>query len=201
MTNAFDGSLISLEGLDGAGTTTLAENLKEELPEYEFTQEPSHGKYGRIVREELQSEDDPTLSDFFLFLADRFDHCDSLIGPKLSKGTNVITDRYDLSTYAYQSRVVEEDLGIRRPYDYISDVSDYWVIEPDLTLYIDISPGESLERISEEREKYEVEERLRGARKVYDDHYDLLSYVERIDGTQSEEDVLEEALGHIEDLQ
>lgn len=195
--NDFNGTLIVVEGLDGAGTTTLCESLKEEL-DAECTQEPSTGKYGRMVREELQSESDPTLSDFFLFLADRYDHCQSLIGPKLEKGDTVITDRYNLSTYAYQSSVVSDALGIEEPELFISMVVDDWVISPDVTIYLDVPVEESLDRIDSD-EKYEKRGRLEEAREIYN-WWTNAESVKKIDATQSEEEVFEEAMEVIEEL-
>lgn len=195
--NEYEGTLIVVEGLDGSGTTTLCESLQEEI-DAEFTQEPSTGKYGRIVREELQSEDDPTLSDFFLFLADRYDHCRSLIGPKLEAGETVITDRYNLSTYAYQSPVVSNALDVENPSLFISAVEDGWVIPPDITIYLDIPVEESMDRIDSE-EKYEKTERLEQARDIYQ-WWANADHVTQIDATQSEEAVLEEAMEELEEL-
>lgn len=195
--NDFEGTLIVVEGLDGAGTTTLCESLKEEM-DAECTQEPSAGKYGRMVREELQSGSDPTLSDFFLFLADRYDHCQSLIGPKLDKGEVVITDRYNLSTYAYQSSVVGEALGMENPELFISMVVDDWVIAPDVTIYLDVPVEESMDRIDSD-EKYEKKSRLEEAREIYN-WWTNVDSVKKIDATQSEEEVFEEAMEVIEEL-
>lgn len=198
--NNFDGVFVTVEGLDGAGTTTLCDNLQRELEGWEFTQEPSTGKYGRIVREELKSESDPTLSDFFLFLADRYDHCQSLIGPKLDDGSNVISDRYNLSTYAYQTPVVEKATDVHSPNHYISQIVKEWVIQPDLTIVIDIPPEESLERVGGEREKYEKLSRLEKARDIYKYYTRNQDHVVEIDGQQSEEEVLEEALQKIDEI-
>lgn len=194
--NDFDGIFVSVEGLDGAGTTTLCRNLKEELDGWEFTHEPSNGKYGRIVQEELRSDSDPTMSDFFLFLADRYDHCESLIGPKLDAGANVITDRYNLSTYAYQSQVVWDVDGVNP--GYIEEVVEPWVITPDVTILLDIPVEECLNRISGE-EKYETKSRLLDARRQYRSLLFEREHVVKVDATQSEEEVLQESLEIIDE--
>lgn len=121
--NDYDGTLIAAEGLDGSGTSTLIDNLKEEYSDndgFVFTKEPSDLYYGQAVRERLSMENDATPADFFAFLADRYQHCDEVIEPALEDGKTVITDRYALSTYAYQSKVLDDELGIIDPAKYLS---------------------------------------------------------------------------------
>jgi len=193
MVNKYEGRLISLEGIDGSGTTTLLENLTEEISisEIETSCEPSEGVYGRYLRKELSSDSDPTASDFFMFCADRYDHCHSLIGPSLEKGKTVITDRYQLSTYAYQAPVLEP--FVDEPIDFIDETLDDFVIEPDLTILIDIPVDVALKRVGDDTEKYEKRESLERAREIYLQQAEERDYVEVIDGTQSEEEVFEEA--------
>lgn len=198
--NNYDGDLIVIEGIDGAGTSTVADSLKQHhYPDFEYTQEPSSGKYGRIVREELQSDSEPTTSDFFLFCADRFDHIESLIGPKLDKGQNVLTDRYNLSTFAYQSRVIDKDIDVIDPFDYIDEIVGQFVIEPDLTILIDAPVEETFDRLDEDKEKYEKVERLKEARETYLHFADRLEYVEVVDGTQQPGEVIADCIKLIED--
>lgn len=190
--NEYSGRLVSVEGLDGAGTTTVVSALNEWLKGGSaavFTKEPSEGTYGRYLRKELQSDSDPSVSDFFMFCADRYDHCHSLIGPSLDEGKGVITDRYQLSTYAYQSPVLEP--YVDDPIEFIDDTLNNFVIEPDLTILIDIPVDVSLERIGDDTEKYEKRETLECARDIYLEMADRRDYVEIIDGTQTEEEVIE----------
>lgn len=190
----YPGAFIVLEGIDGAGTTTLASRLQDTLDDtWNFTQEPSHGKYGRIIREELQSDSDPTLSDMFLFLADRYDHIQSLIGPTLDRGEHIICDRYNLSTFAYQTPVVDDELAIIDGYQYIAKSVEPWVIEPDLTIWLDIPVQIALQRYRG-NEKYEKRHRLESAREIYAQAHERLDYVQRIDGTKAPDLVEEEAI-------
>jgi len=198
--NSYEGNLIVLEGVDGVGTTTVAESLKEEhYPEFEYTAEPSEGTYGRYLRKELQSDSDPTSSDFFLFCADRFDHVESLIGPKMDKGETVVTDRYNLSTFAYQSRVIDEEMDTVDPYDYIDRIVGQFIIEPDLTILIDAPVEETFDRLGDDKEKYEKIERLKDARRTYLYFAEEYDYVEVVDGTQEPEGVLRECLELIDE--
>ena len=198
--NSYEGSLIVLEGIDGTGKGTVIEELKENYyPDFNYTREPSDGAYGRLVRQELQSDSDPTSSDFFLFCADRFDHVESLIGPKLEKGETVVTDRYNLSTFAYQSRVIDEEMDTVDPYDYIDRIVGQFIIEPDLTILIDAPVEETFDRLDDDTEKYEKVERLKDARRTYLYFAEEYDYVEVVDGTQEAEYVLRDCLELIED--
>ena len=192
--NNHEGKLIAVEGIDGSGKGTVIEELKEYHPGFNYSREPSSGKYGRLVREELQSDSDPTASDFFLFCADRFDHIHSLIGPKLDKGETVVTDRYNLSTFAYQSRVIDEDMDTVDPYEYIDTVVGQFVIEPDLTILIDAPVEHTFDRLDEDKEKYEKIDRLKEARRNYLYFAEQFDYVEVVDGTQDIESVVNDAL-------
>jgi len=199
--NSYEGSLISVEGTDGSGKGTVIGELRENYyPNFEYTQEPSNGKYGRITRQELQSDSDPTSSDFFLFCADRFDHVHSLIGPKLEQGETVVTDRYNLSTFAYQSRVIDEEMDTVDPYDYIDHIVGQFIIEPDLTILIDAPVEETFERLDDDKEKYEKVERLKDARRTYLYFAEEYDYVEMVDGTQEPEEVIADCLELIDDV-
>ena len=192
--NNYSGRLVTLEGIDKSGKSSLVSNLQEwigDVEALEVSKEPSEGVYGRYLRKELASDSDPTVSDFFMFCADRYDHCHSLIGPSLEKGKTVITDRYQLSTYAYQAPVLEP--FVDEPIGFIDETLDNFVIEPDLTILIDIPVDVALERVGDDTEKYEKRDSLERAREIYLQEAEKRDYVEVIDGTQSEEEVLEEA--------
>ncbi|HEY6098980.1 MAG TPA: dTMP kinase [Anaeromyxobacter sp.] len=106
------GRLIVVEGLDGAGTTTqsrlLGERLAAEGRRVHVTAEPSRGPVGALVRQVLTRRivgdgagfDPAALA--LLFAADRLDHHAVEIAPKLAQGIHVVSDRYTLSSLAYQ---------------------------------------------------------------------------------------------------
>jgi len=200
--NSYSGKLVSLEGVDGSGTSTAVQNLYQVLDsDWCRTQEPSVGRYGRMVREGLQSDDDPTVSDFFMFCADRFDHCQSLIGPRLESGHNIITDRYNLSTYAYQSPILEDRLENRGGIEYIDEVLGDFIIEPDLTILLDLPVEEALARKKgDEEEKYEDKERLMNTRSIYKEVSEKKDYVQIIDARQEEQEIMWKCYDLIEAL-
>lgn len=107
------GMFIVIEGIDGAGTTTQAARLAEwfthrGLPVHR-TWEPSPGRIGRLIREYLAGAVDAPDPDrhyhslALLFAADRLDHLAREVEPRLREGAFVISDRYALSSLAYQS--------------------------------------------------------------------------------------------------
>src|SRR5271167_2017910 len=108
------GRFVVLEGIDGSGTTTqvarLADRLRAQGVAVRATREPSDGPLGTLVRHVLsgrvvipggRAPGWATMA--LLFAADRLDHVESEIEPFLAEGGDVISDRYDASSLAYQS--------------------------------------------------------------------------------------------------
>jgi dTMP kinase len=141
------------------------------------------------------------VSDFFMFCADRFDHCNSLIGPRLEVGENVLTDRYNLSTYAYQSPILEKELEVWDGVKYIDEVLEDFIIEPDLTILLDLPVEQALERKEgDEKEKYEDRKRLEQTRSVYRQVANDKDYVEIIDARQEEQEIMWKCYDLIEEV-
>ncbi|MBI5509698.1 MAG: dTMP kinase [Deltaproteobacteria bacterium] len=102
------GLLIALEGIDGSGTTTQGATLAEALAArgltVHLTAEPSVGPVGEVIRRVLRGELSMSSRVLaMLFAADRIDHLEREIAPQLDRGAVVISDRYLLSSLAYQS--------------------------------------------------------------------------------------------------
>jgi dTMP kinase len=146
---AHPGRFIVLEGLDGAGTTTQAARLGDFLRRtgrrVHVTAEPTAGPVGSLIRLALgrrfvdargRQVDPCALA--LLFAADRLDHLASDVRPKLAAGIDVVTDRYVLSSYAYQSAAT----GDR---DFVV-AANARAIRPDLTLYLKVRPEIALRR-------------------------------------------------------
>ncbi len=134
------GSLIAIEGLDGAGLTTQANRLVDYLNAKDHhamvTSEPTTGPIGRLLREVLAKRSllshagaMPTLS--LLFAADRVDHFHRLVAPALAAGTTVVSDRWYHSSLAYQRTGVDRD--------WIAGLNRY-TRTPDVTIFLDITP-------------------------------------------------------------
>lgn len=155
------GLFITFEGLDGAGTTTQARLLADEfdakgIPVH-LTKEPSEGPVGNllslVLKRRLVSPSagrplDPFPDDLLalLFAADRIDHIHAEILPKLREGVVVISDRYLLSSYAYQS------LGC--DLSWVREINAH-ALAPDITFLIDVPAPVCLRRI--ERARWETE--------------------------------------------
>ena len=119
--NPGPGRFFVIEGLDGAGTTTQVHLLHRRLRAcrtVHLTREPSDGPAGlqiRLVLENRVKVDPAVLAA--LFAADRMDHLyheEGGILARLARGSDVITDRYYLSSLAYQ--------GMNQDWDWLWDM-------------------------------------------------------------------------------
>jgi dTMP kinase len=101
------GLLVALEGIDGCGKSTqaarLARSLRARGRDVVQTREPSEGPIGREIRAlARKGERVPAERELELFTDDRREHVAQVIEPALAAGRWVVTDRYFLSTVAYQ---------------------------------------------------------------------------------------------------
>lgn len=137
---------IVIEGIDGAGTTTqslrLLEALRARNVAVHGTREPSDGPVGLLLRQiltgKLASAGEATplrgKKLALLFAADRMDHLESEVLPRIDAGVCVLSDRYDHSSIAYQS--VSERSSDSIPW--LRDLNRF-ATRPDLTLVLDVS--------------------------------------------------------------
>lgn len=187
-----EGLFVTIEGIDGAGKTTVVEAIEEEYAEAVTTSEPSTLNTGVLVRELLQQEDSHPITDFMAFMADRVKHIDEVVEPALEEGKLVVSDRYADSTRAYQPLFLKE--YIDNPHVYIEDVIRPWNRTPDITIEIRISPQTAMSRVTS-GEKYEKGDMLR---KVHH-NYQMLSRTHSarwniVDGEQSQEKVIQDVV-------
>jgi dTMP kinase len=191
------GRLIVIEGLDGAGTTTQTKRLVEHLNAYgrkaHATREPSDGPVGRLIREMLTGDhaiEGQKLSQGtfgLLFAADRLDHMQREVDPKIADGTTVISDRWYHSSLAYQ--------GTGADRDWITMLNSR-ARKPELTIFLQVRPEVAAQRRAAARRKEELFEDLRMQQEV-DAGYkatiaELKAQGERIeilDGEQAEDQV------------
>ena len=101
------GVFIAFEGGEGAGKDTQIELLKArpELADAVFTREPGGTEAGNEIRALLLKEHTPALdaqTELLLFLSARAELMNQTIRPALRAGKTVISNRFGLSTYAYQ---------------------------------------------------------------------------------------------------
>ncbi|MDJ0850384.1 MAG: dTMP kinase [Myxococcota bacterium] len=139
------GRLVAFEGIDGCGKSTQVERLARALREaghdLVVTAEPTRGRWGRRIREMARSGEPVTAEEELRwFFADRREHVAEVLAPALAAGQLVITDRYYLSSVAYQGA---RGLDWR---EILADSEAEFPV-PDLVLLLEIEPGAGLERV------------------------------------------------------
>lgn len=148
------GVLITIEGGEGSGKTTLIEKLCEKLSQDGHTviktREPGGTPLGVEIRKLLLHNEELNLnerSELFLFLADRAHHVETVIKPALANNHTVLCDRFTDSTLAYQGLARDRDL------DQLETLCNAATdnIKPHLTFYLDIDPKIGLERVHTKR--------------------------------------------------
>jgi len=155
------GKFLVIEGLDGSGTTTqmdfLTASLRQRGLPVHATCEPSKGPIGALIRQALsgrlclnakgQALSPGTLA--LLFAADRDDHLEAEIKPALANGHWVVSDRYLLSSLAYQSLSLSTE--------WIMALNQHALL-PDCTVFLKIEPKLAAERmrVRHQAELYEA---------------------------------------------
>jgi dTMP kinase len=138
--------LITFEGVEGAGKTTLAHHLAEWLRAQgipvQLTREPGGSALGTHLRPILLHEPLDAWAELFLFLADRRQHTLQVILPAREHGVWVLCDRYADSTLVYQGYGRGLDIALIRRLNAIA-TSD---LTPDLTVLIDLPVEDALAR-------------------------------------------------------
>jgi len=190
--------LVTLEGLDGSGKTTVWEALHDVYPDATFTREPTESWYGEAVQRSLEDDDADPLAELFLYTADHAAHLESTVRPALERGDLVISDRYYDSRFAYQGASLDD--VVTRPVEYIRGIHRAFSIEPHLTIYLEVDPRTAVQR-SDAGNKFERERYLSAVR----DNYERLIENEpqrfvRVDATQPPEAVLERVEEVLEDV-
>lgn len=190
------GFFITFEGIDGCGKSTQAKLLEENLKNIGYdafwTKEPGGTEIGKMIREILlkfNEEIDP-LTEFLLFASDRSAHVKEIIR-ELSRGKIVISERFKDSSIAYQG------YGGGLSINFIERIHrEITIIEPDLTILLDISPVVSVKRVKVpdriEKRGIEYLERVRNGylilSKLYKNRYVIL------DGSKDKKELSEEIL-------
>jgi dTMP kinase len=202
------GRLITIEGIDGAGKSTLAARLLDALTgrgvNVELLREPGGVPASERIRELVI---DPNLhvaarTEALLYAAARAQLVEEAIDPLLASGTWLLLDRFIDSSLAYQGG--GRQLGI----DAVRAINDFAIRTawPDRTLLLLIDPEQGRSRSQSRAARPDRLERER------DDFFErtIAAYLElaskdperirRIDATRPPEQVLAAALAEIADL-
>jgi len=166
------GKFITLEGLDGAGKSTqlawLSSCLERRSIVHKVTREPGGTPIGEKLRELLLDRNQrlhPETEALLMFAARR-EHLAKIVVPALEAGVWVLCDRFTDATFAYQAG------GSGLAWERIA-MLETWVqggLQPDLTLYFDVTPQTGRSRTDAARapDRFEKEdeayfERVRNA--------------------------------------
>lgn len=188
-------NFIVLEGIDGAGTSTQLNLLKNRLsPEKTvYTAEPTTLSTGKFLRSVLRGEEKLTPeTTAFLFAADRQEHLYGSGGivESCTSGKLVISDRYVFSSLAYQSITCGEELPRKLNQNFPL---------PEYLFFFEITPQASLKRIEKRdvTEIYEKKDFLEATALQYEkviSYYETLQtgmHIIRLDATESIEKLSE----------
>lgn len=150
-----NGILISIEGLDGSGKSTVATHIAKILSakgqNITLTREPGTTNFGRQVREMLNYKDLNLCpkAEFLLFASNRAQHFYETIIPQLKTGNIIVSDRMADSSIAYQG------FGYGLDIDFIKQVNAYamYNLKPHYTIYLKANPEIVFNRIKNRNAK------------------------------------------------
>lgn len=134
------GLFVTIEGIEGAGKSTLASALAYELRLLGFkvvvTAEPGGGEVGDSIRRILLNSANiiSDKAELLLFEAARAQHVDSKILPALGDGSIVICDRFTDSTIAYQGYARGIDINTIK---WLNEYATSGLI-PNVTILLDL---------------------------------------------------------------
>lgn len=203
-----NGTLISFEGPEGAGKSSILEAILPLLEEkgipYITTREPGGVDIAEKIRQVILDPDHTSMdakTELLLYIASRRQHLVERVLPALAAGKVVLMDRFIDSSVAYQ--------GYGRGLS-VEDIE--WLnqfatdgLKPDLTLYFDLDVEEGLARIARNQEREVNRLDLEGLELHYKVRQGYLALAEKeperivkIDASQSFETVLADVLTILE---
>ncbi|QFR64495.1 dTMP kinase [Schleiferilactobacillus harbinensis] len=199
-----NGLFISFEGPDGAGKSSMLQQLVPVLEAYSdhsvvLTREPGGSPIAEQIRHVILDSNNTDMAastEALLYAAARAQHLHDVIRPALRQGKIVLSDRYVDSSIAYQG--AGRELGT----DAVAAINRFATngTMPQLTVYVDVPPAVGIARIQHYRAQ--PEDRLEEAGAAFHDRvraaYQALAHQEQqrivtVDGTQPIQTVADQA--------
>lgn len=149
--------LITFEGIDGSGKTTLIKHVGKYLKSKNLNTLITYEPFDKDIRNLIKSGNYLPKAELALFMADRVQHIEQVIFPALKANIIVLCDRFIDSTIAYQfgGNGISPDV-IKAMYKLLN-----YPIYPERTYYLDIYVSEAMFRISnrysKEYDKYDYQ--------------------------------------------
>ncbi len=161
------GMLVVLEGVDGAGKSSVLKRLAAFASELSLEvvqgREPTNGPYGRRLRESALNGRFSMAEELDLFVRDRRQHVEEVIAPALSRGALILLDRYYFSTAAYQGARGADPEAVLA-------LNEAFAPKPNLVLLLDCPPVQTLARIQARgggADAFEKLEELEAVRRIF----------------------------------
>lgn len=201
------GLLIAIEGVDGCGKTSLANNLykyfKSLNKDILLTKEPGATPLGKYIKEYIVTNELDNYCEFLLFAADRAEHIKKIIKPALSNNQIIISDRFVDSSIVYQGFAGNVDLN------FIEFINNFILgdIKQDLTIYINVDYYTAKDRIlkrEKNKNKFDKFDNAQfdffqtiidGFNNIFKNRDNILT----IDGTLNEKEILDIAKSYLEE--
>ncbi len=175
-----------IEGIDGSGKTTILEALKGDpfFASWEFLREPTDGPFGKKIREIISQSDRVysrqtrnELTD--LFIQDRIWDNENNIMPLIKKKKNILSDRYYISTAAYQGMDRKEVLKIL-----VEQMENPLILNPDFIFFLNIDVATSLDRIRKRNTQKEIFEKKDSLLRIFNNYLIIEDYFSTSDDFQ-----------------
>lgn len=151
-----NGVFITFEGGEGSGKSSQIKVLNQKLNKLDYdtvlTREPGGTAGAEAIRHVILSGGAEKLGtdvEAMLFSAARSDHVEKVIKPALKSHKVVLCDRFFDSTRVYQGATGRVDMEFLYSLERIA-CDDVW---PDLTLILDLSAEEGMQRANARRSK------------------------------------------------
>jgi dTMP kinase len=197
------GKFITVEGIDGAGKTTVVDYichvLRSEGIEFIRTREMGGTPTAEQVREVILGAPTPLdhITEMLLCFAARVDHTNKVIKPALDRGVWVVCDRYTDSTTAYQGFGGAEGIAVEVNWLDRFALNNF---TPDKTLLLDLPAATALSRLEGSKDAIESRgvEYFEKVRKGFlAIHRGAVDRMQVIDASQDEDKVIQDVVAII----